>query len=308
MESEQNIHNDKDKSHEKRTNFLSVFIYTCIAILIVTLLYGIVVSQMTLGDSNERGTFGDMFGGINAVFSGFAFAGVIVTILMQMRELELTRNELKKSADAQEKSQKALNEQLKSMQKSSQLEAVKAYHDSFGMLGGDRKRIAKSILGKLTEEIFKDDRFEVITKSEYEQLGYFTCSRTSGGTGFRTLAPTDSVTVKFSIKSIGSDNQITILDKDEKSFGNRIKVMTKRNSGGTTTRAAYNSDDIVKKSEILDIEIRDIVYGELTKYPIRALITTDLTKDIYYQSITLDIENAVKKVQISNSIRIIKAK
>ena len=54
----------------------------------------------------DRGTFGDMFGVANAFFSGLAFAGVIYAILMQQselglqrKELELTREEFKRSAD-----------------------------------------------------------------------------------------------------------------------------------------------------------------------------------------------------------------
>lgn len=42
----------------------------------------------------ERGQFGDMFGAVNALFSGFAFAGIIVTILLQREELTLQRQEL----------------------------------------------------------------------------------------------------------------------------------------------------------------------------------------------------------------------
>lgn len=40
------------------------------------------------------GTFGDMFGSINALFSGLAFAGIIYTILLQREELGLQREEL----------------------------------------------------------------------------------------------------------------------------------------------------------------------------------------------------------------------
>jgi hypothetical protein len=36
-----------------------------------------------LKDLQDRGTFGDMFGGINALFSGFAFAGVVFAIFLQ---------------------------------------------------------------------------------------------------------------------------------------------------------------------------------------------------------------------------------
>lgn len=42
----------------------------------------------------EAGPFGDLFGSINALFSGLAFAGLIYAILLQRRELELQRLEL----------------------------------------------------------------------------------------------------------------------------------------------------------------------------------------------------------------------
>jgi len=42
----------------------------------------------------HRGQFGDMFGAINALFSGFAFGGIILTILLQRQELKLQRKEL----------------------------------------------------------------------------------------------------------------------------------------------------------------------------------------------------------------------
>lgn len=42
----------------------------------------------------DRGTFGDMFGAVNSLFSGLAFAGVIYAILLQRKELELQREEL----------------------------------------------------------------------------------------------------------------------------------------------------------------------------------------------------------------------
>lgn len=41
-----------------------------------------------------RGQFGDMFGSVNALFSGLAFAGVILAIYLQKNELELQRKEL----------------------------------------------------------------------------------------------------------------------------------------------------------------------------------------------------------------------
>jgi len=46
-------------------------------------------------DWTERGTFGDSFGAINALFSGLAFSGLIFTIYLQREELGLQREELK---------------------------------------------------------------------------------------------------------------------------------------------------------------------------------------------------------------------
>jgi hypothetical protein len=45
----------------------------------------------------DRGTFGDMFGSINALFSGLALAGIILTILLQRKELKLQREELRET-------------------------------------------------------------------------------------------------------------------------------------------------------------------------------------------------------------------
>ena len=41
-----------------------------------------------------KGQFGDMFGAVNALFTGLAFSGVIVTIILQSKELKLQRDEL----------------------------------------------------------------------------------------------------------------------------------------------------------------------------------------------------------------------
>lgn len=72
-----------------------------------------------------------MFGSINALFSGLALAGIILTILLQRKELTLqrqelqdTREELKRAATAQEKSKKALNRQAENLKISAELTAL----------------------------------------------------------------------------------------------------------------------------------------------------------------------------------------
>ena len=61
-----------------------------------------------LGDPNLPGTFGDMFGAVNALFSGLAFAGIIVAIMMQREDLKLQQEELTGSRKAQEAQVNAL--------------------------------------------------------------------------------------------------------------------------------------------------------------------------------------------------------
>lgn len=58
-------------------------------IFIVWLVSGIVLYFVP-----DHGTFGDMFGAVNALFSGLAFASLIYTIFLQRHELKLQREEL----------------------------------------------------------------------------------------------------------------------------------------------------------------------------------------------------------------------
>ncbi len=74
----------------------------------------------------DRGQFGDMFGAVNSLFSGLAFAGVLIAIYMQNLELGLQRKELKLAREAQQKSEQALREQVEQMRKTAGLQAQAA--------------------------------------------------------------------------------------------------------------------------------------------------------------------------------------
>jgi hypothetical protein len=94
-------------------------------------LLSFIIMLSTVKDWNARGNFGDSFGGINALFSGLAFAGIIYTILLQKKELTLqrqemadTRVELRRSAEAQERSERAFQKQIEMMNLSARLNAL----------------------------------------------------------------------------------------------------------------------------------------------------------------------------------------
>ena len=85
--------NNKETKSNYRTIAICVSIITIIIWALSFLLF------TTNWDKEERGTFGDMFGAVNALFSGLAFAGLIVTLIMQHEELGLQRNELAQTND-----------------------------------------------------------------------------------------------------------------------------------------------------------------------------------------------------------------
>ena len=53
-------------------------------------------------ESAEAGAFGDMFGAINALFSGLAFAGVIYALILQDSEIKKNSEQFQKSLRATE--------------------------------------------------------------------------------------------------------------------------------------------------------------------------------------------------------------
>lgn len=115
-------------------------ILTIIAFILVFLVYFFVVRNL-LPIWAESGQFGDMFGGLNALFSGLAFLGIIYTISLQReelglqrKELELTRAELKRTAQAQEKSEKALSKQAASLKVTAKLSGLSAILQHYNTL------------------------------------------------------------------------------------------------------------------------------------------------------------------------------
>lgn len=102
-------------------------------ISIIFIIIGWFITYNTLKNQSyeERGTFGDMFGGLNTLFSGLAFCGIIISIVMQSEELRLqreeikaNREELKRTALAQEEQGKYLNRQAENLKQSAKLSAL----------------------------------------------------------------------------------------------------------------------------------------------------------------------------------------
>ncbi|NVJ98875.1 MAG: putative phage abortive infection protein [Alphaproteobacteria bacterium] len=82
----------------------------------------------------NRGTFGDMFGGLTSLFSGFAFAGIVISIFMQREELELTRETLEDQRQELELTRTTLEAQKAEMVQQNQTLGRQQFENTFYQL------------------------------------------------------------------------------------------------------------------------------------------------------------------------------
>lgn len=98
-----------ENSQKKKKKKLNLVLPISIAIIVVLGLW--IWNYVALVKLDDRGSFGDMFGSVNAIFSGLAFAGIIITIYIQSYELKLQRKELKLSRKEMELTRNEFNMQ-----------------------------------------------------------------------------------------------------------------------------------------------------------------------------------------------------
>jgi hypothetical protein len=84
---------DDNKQANISDKYLSSFFKIAVGLVVISIAFPFIVNHF-FSNWQTSGTFGDTFGALNALFSGLAFAGVIVTILIQKSELENQRTEL----------------------------------------------------------------------------------------------------------------------------------------------------------------------------------------------------------------------
>lgn len=137
-------------------------------VLFALLAYWLFVSQIYLPNSGEtdaeklakanseiasqRGQFGDTFGGVNALFSGLAFAGIIYSMRLQRLAIEQQNRSLKIQIQQMAESQRALEVQSRIATEANVLQALSA------QLEYDRHTIEAGLLRKANppEEAIKE--------------------------------------------------------------------------------------------------------------------------------------------------------
>ncbi len=112
---------------------------------------------------NKAGVFGDSFGVLTSLFSGLAFSGMIITILLQRQELQLQRLELKES-------RKEFSKSANAQEKNAQLSALTALlNNNNEQITYLEKTIDKNIDSKNRHRIEDNTRIEAIIQGRQGQ-------------------------------------------------------------------------------------------------------------------------------------------
>ena len=109
-----------------RNNLLSVMI-----VMVLVLFLSILCLVFLPYDENERATFGDQFGAVNALFSGLAFAGLIYTIILQRQDLKLQRRDLRLQREELALTRKEMEEQTAEFEKQNETLRIQRFENTF---------------------------------------------------------------------------------------------------------------------------------------------------------------------------------
>lgn len=143
---------------------------TLLGTVIVTWVVAFLLIFFLLEDWSHRGQFGDMFGALNVLFSGFAFAALYFTISLQQQQLKrqdeqlqlqreelrlqreemvASRGELARQADAQNALTRATIAQIRVASINAEIEAQKMWIDT------PRRKDAADIIQQAAESLEK---------------------------------------------------------------------------------------------------------------------------------------------------------
>ena len=138
-------------------------------VLIIVLTYALVLIGITYPITEQSieksGMLGDSFGILTALFSGLAFAGIIISIKMQSKELKLTRKEIKLQHEELSLTRNEVKGQKKELKFQNRTLKKQAFENTFfQMLDvhtsivkdlsiGDNNYQGRAIFGKFSSEV-----------------------------------------------------------------------------------------------------------------------------------------------------------
>lgn len=171
MKTNEKLHGLK-KSEDK---WLCSMMWAIVFVLFVMLLSAFLIFKC-INDWDHRGQFGDLFGVVNALFSGLAFAGLIITIRQQHLVLEYQRQEIIQTQLELQNQTKEFGEQKETLR-------VQRFENTFFKMLEVQQSIVNDLYAADShkEKIEEDDpnnlgrlSKEVLAQDEYRAGTYFT--------------------------------------------------------------------------------------------------------------------------------------
>lgn len=123
------MENKQEKKKRKRIGHWGVYGITFGAVIVLWVSYFILpiipYNPLDFSRPEKASELGDMFGSLNTLFSGLAFAGLIITLIYQRQELQLQRKELRmqrREMVAQKKEMEGQKEEMRLQRKQFELQ------------------------------------------------------------------------------------------------------------------------------------------------------------------------------------------
>lgn len=111
---------------KNKNEMINIALISIAVLLVIFVLWYLNFYLLKGKNPTERGTFGDMFRVVNSVFSGLAFAGILISLIFQWVQLKSQNNDIAISMKIQEKSATALERQAENLKKTAILYALQA--------------------------------------------------------------------------------------------------------------------------------------------------------------------------------------
>ncbi len=183
--------NDKYKVEEKKT--FKIFYRILAGAIAIMIIAPVIIHNLSGANDSTRGAFGDMYGVVNALFSGLATGGVILAILLQRLDLKIQRQELKNSI-----------KQLKLQKEEMTLQRLEMQQTTAEI------RLQKEILDK---QNFEDKFFKLITSFKNSINEIESYAHTIAFTGSQALEK-----IVFAMKAVQGSNTNERLRKITQEF------------------------------------------------------------------------------------------
>ncbi len=161
-------------TNEKNNNnsWLCYMIWAVLGVMLI-MVFSFYIIYNNIGCWEKRGQFGDLFGAVNALFSGLAFAGLIITIRQQHKDLEYQRQAIEQTNREMQNQTEEFNQQNETMK-------IERFENTFFKM----LEVQQSIVNDLyaadshTEWVKQDDSHgrsekEILTKDEYRGRNLF---------------------------------------------------------------------------------------------------------------------------------------